>query len=113
MGITTINKITLSTSKVVLLRDYKIKHQELAVMAAAPRCGDNQFLLATMLPKELLKILLVSIDGKEISNREVENLDDLFSVLEYSQLLQVINELSGGKAEMGKYQLEVVNSGAQ
>lgn len=104
-----VNKIVLSSGKTVLFREIKIKDQELASMAAAPKAGDNTTLLGMLMAKELMKLLIVGIDDKPIKASQLENLDELFTYLEYSQLQQALNKLAGG--EMGKFQIEVVSFG--
>lgn len=104
------SKVILSTGKEVIFREYKIKHQELAVMAAAPRAGDNQFLLMQIAGKELIKLLIMQINGKDVRPIELEDLDSVFTAKEYSQLQRVVKELTGDD-DGGKYQLEVVSFG--
>jgi hypothetical protein len=106
-----VSKVTLSTGKVVLLREMKIKHQELAAMAAAPKSQDNQTLLGMHMQKELLKILVVQINGQDVKASALENLDDVFSMSEYGQLLKVMRSLMGDEADMGKCQVETELSG--
>jgi hypothetical protein len=107
-----VSKVTLGSGKVVLLREMKIKHQEQAALLAAPKSGDNNTLLALHMQKELLKLLIVQIDGKDVKPAALENLDDVFSMMEYGQLLKVMRQLMGDEADMGKFQVETVSSGA-
>lgn len=104
-------KVTLSSKKVVLIRELKIKHQELAAMAASPRANGDNAMFALLMQKELLKQLIVSINGQPVKPGQLEDLDSLFSFAEYTQLNQVLNKLVGGDEAMGKYQIEVVSSG--
>lgn len=101
-----VHKVVLSSKKVVLLREMKIKYQELAMKAVGNQAKDNQMLAATMVQKELLKILIHSIDGKTPSPTEIEKLDDLFSYAEYMQLNQVLNKITGGD-DLGEFQIEI------
>lgn len=103
-----VHKVTLESKKVVLLRDFKIKHQRLAAQAAA-NAGDNVNVLGVVMAEEILKMLIVQIDGVAVEAAKLEDLDSLFSYQEYSQLLQVIGELMGGKTEAPK--MEMVSSG--
>ena len=104
-------KVTLSTKKVVLLRELKIKHQELAAMAASPKAAGDNSMFALLMQKELIKQLIVQINGQAIKPVQLEDLDSLFSFGEYTQLNQVLNKLAGGDDAMGKFQIEVVSSG--
>lgn len=96
-----VSKVTLSSGKVVLLREVQIKHTDLAAQAAAQRAGDNANLLMVYMQKEFLKLLICKIDDKIPTMAELENLDDLFSFVEYGQLSSVIKKLTGGD-DMGK-----------
>jgi len=104
-------KVTLGTGKVVLIRELQIKHQELAAKAAAPSAGDNAMLLAMAMQKEIIKMLLVEIDGKALSANEKENLDKLFTYKEYQQIQKVVQEIGGGSDDMGNFQMEILTSG--
>lgn len=103
-------KVTLGSKKVVLLRELKIKHQELAAQAASPKANGDTTLFALMSQKELLKQLILQVNDQPVKPIQLENLDDLFTFAEYTQLNQVLNKMGGDEAA-GKYQLEVVTSG--
>lgn len=94
-------KATLSTGKVVYLREMKISDTELAAQACARKAGDSDSLLKIMMQKELVKILLVQIGDKKISAAEKEDIDALFNITEYSQVLTVVGKMSGSD-DMGK-----------
>lgn len=103
-------KLTLFSGKTVVLRELKIKHQELAAMAAAPKANGNNSILTMLMQKELIKLLIVKVNDKSLKLIELEDLDNLFTFKEYTQLNHILNELVGEK-EMGKYQIELVSSG--
>jgi hypothetical protein len=107
-------KITLSTGKVVLLREMKIKYQEQATMLAAKKAGDSELSASAAMQSELLKILLVQVDGRVPSVVERENLDNLFTYPEYLQISRAIQKvcgLDGGKDFLDKFELEIASSG--
>jgi hypothetical protein len=104
-----VTKITLSTGKVVQLREMKIKYQNLASKAVGTMAGDNNMLLASMMQQELLKILLVDINGQRPDPKSLEDLDGLFTFAEYSQIGKVVNQLMGG--DMGECQTEIASIG--
>ncbi len=91
-----VHKVTLSSGKIVLLREMKIKHQNLASKAVGAKAADNNMLLASLMSQELLKILIVEINGKQPTTSEIEDLDGLFTYGEYSQLQKVVGQLMGG-----------------
>lgn len=105
-------KATLGTGKVVYLRMMKIGDTELAAQAASPRSNGDSNVLQILMQKELVKLLLVKVDEKELSASDKEDLDALFTVVEYGQVMQVVSAMTGGD-ELGKFkpQLEVVASG--
>jgi len=106
-------KVILSTKKVVILRELKIADTELAAQAVSTRAGDNPMLMQLFMQKELVKMLLLEIDGKKPSEKEKEDLDSLLTVKEYSQVTKVVSKVAGlddkGEAEP---QLELANIGA-
>jgi hypothetical protein len=104
-------KVTLGTGREVILREMKIKHQELAAKAVGSKAGDNQMLFVTMMQKELLKILLVEVDGKAVTGIQLEDLDSLFTYQEYGQLSRVMGKIMGDESDMGKFQIELASSG--
>lgn len=106
-----VHEVKLGSGKTVLLRDFKIRHMELAVKAA----GDekSEYLFALKQQNELIKILLVQVDGQDIDRTKVEDLDNYFSVSEYKQIMQVVKQLSGDDDEMGKPTVTVSSFGGK
>ena len=103
-----VHKVTLSTGKVVLLRDMKIKHQELAAKSLGSRFQDAPLAQGIGMQNELLKILIASVDGEEYKSEQ--SLDSVLSMNEYNQCLKVVGQLNGGS---GDPQIEVCSSGAK
>ena len=106
-----VHKVVLSSKKEVLLREMKIKYQNLALKAIGQRGGDNNMLTDSLMQQELLKILIVQVDGKPVDSKVLEQLDEVFAYAEYMQLLQVVNKISGGN-ELGEFQTEIVPIGS-
>lgn len=91
-----VTKVTLSTKKVVLLKEPKISDQDLASQAASRTVkGDNLVGMSLAMQKELLKQLIVKIDDKQPRPSELESLDTWFSIREYAELQSVINKMTG------------------
>ncbi len=88
-------KATLSSGKIVLLRTLKIVHFELAVKAVGGRGKGNATLQQVLTNKELMKLLLHSVDGKVLGPTDAEDLDALFTIAEYQQVQHVIGEMAG------------------
>jgi len=106
------HKLTLSTGKVVLVREPKIRDQELAAQLAGAKAGNDNNLAAAMLwQKELAKLLLMKINDKDLTSAEKENLDDLFSLREYSEVSMALKQVVGDAGE-GKFQMELVPVGS-
>lgn len=105
-----VHKVVLSSKKEVLLREMKIRHQELAAKICGKKAGDNMAYLSTLMQSELLKMLIVQVDGKPVSPTDIESLDNIFSILEYRQLIGVVSKLMGGD-DMGEPKIEIGLSG--
>lgn len=88
-------KVTLSTGKIVLLREPKIADSEACAQVAGKGAGDNEALLSIRLQKELVKRLLVEVDGKALSMAQKEMIDDVFTMNEYNQVRKVITKFMG------------------
>ena len=99
-------KVTLSTGKVVLLNEMKISTSEKAAEMVAQRAGDSQNLMIMLMPKALLQLLISHVDDKPVGMTERNNMDSLFTVLEYNQLLKVVGKMNGGGDEKGEAQVE-------
>lgn len=108
-----VHKVTLTSGKVVLLRDIKIKDYELAMKAAGARSGKNELLAGFSSSCELLKMLIVQIDGKDVSKASVENLDALFTASEFRQLSKFLEKLQQAEGEDEDPKSEVVSFGKE
>jgi hypothetical protein len=110
-----VHKVVLPTGKEVLLRDFKIKHQELAVQAVAKRAGDNALVLGALMQSELLKLLIVQVNGQDMKPRDLENLDNVFSYQEFSLLTKVMSKIMGSEGDdfLEKCQIEAVSYGSK
>ena len=72
-------KFTLSSGKVVHLREPLISDTETAAQTAGKQAsGDNQLHMGMLLQKELLKLLLVKVDNKALNLTEKQQLDKHF-----------------------------------
>lgn len=109
-----VTKVTLGSKKIVLLREPKIRDQELAAQAASAIVGAeaNPIALAMVMQREMLKNLIVQVDEKKVKPSELENLDDVFSYPEYTQLSQVIQKLTGIGADQGNVKTELTKYGS-
>lgn len=105
-------KLTLSSKKEVILRKLKIKHQNLAIQAVGKKAGDNQLLAGSLMQQELIKILVMQIDGKPVDAKTIEDLDSVFDYGEYQEILFAVNKMSGGgESSAGEPVTEIVSIG--
>lgn len=82
-------KFTLSSGKVIYLKEPSIGDTEKAAQVAGKKAGsDNQVYLGVLLQKEMIKILLVQVDDKKLSLSDKEQLEKLFTFKEYNQALK-------------------------
>lgn len=104
-------KVVLSSGKTVLFRKMKIADHENAAEAAGVRCSTAGGQQAAMV-KELVKQLLYSVDDKELGGKEKEDLDGLFEMTEYMELLEVVAKTTGmGEKKTQAPKVEVVSFG--
>jgi hypothetical protein len=103
-------KATLSSGKVVLLKQMRVSHMEKAAEQVSARAGDSGNLMQVLIQKALVQLLLYQIDGKEVTMAQKDDMDDLFSIQEYSQILQVVGKISGGDDKSKEAKIEFVAS---
>lgn len=108
-----VSKVTLGTGKIVLMREFKLKHQELAIKSVGKRAGDNQALLSMMVQKEIVKMLICNINDKDVSHKDLEDLDSVFTFREYQQVLKFLEMQMGGGEEEVSPNFEVVSFGSK
>ena len=81
-------KVTLSSGKEVLLKSMKISHLENAERVAGSMSG-----MAFI--KALSQQLIAQVDGKKLKPVELEQIDDVFTVAEFMQVIQVVGKCMG------------------
>jgi hypothetical protein len=106
-----VHKVTLSTGKVVLVRQPKISTFELACKAVGKRAEGNTLLQGAIVSKEVVKLLIAQIDDKPVSHNDLHDLDKVFSPLEYRQLQKVVQQLSGDDEGDNDPKIETAISG--
>lgn len=87
--------IELDNSRKFTFRKMKISDYNLAAKSAARVSGNDQMVFQVALSGELLKLLLVSINGVELDAIQRENLDSVMSVEEYNALLGSVGDSMG------------------
>jgi hypothetical protein len=90
-----VHKITLPTGKVVLLKDIEMRDEEFAARAAAKKSGDSAMGMGYAMHNELLKVLIVEVDGKKLSASDKEQLGKFLSYKEFVMVRKVLEKLMG------------------
>lgn len=98
--------------KTVLLREMEMGYMEQAAKLAAPRAGDNAMVLSIAMQAELLKLLIIEVDGKPLTAVQKENLKTVFTYQEHAMLAKAVNKITGIGDE-GNFQIELVSSGSK
>lgn len=94
-------KIVLATGKVVILRQMTVGDTETAAQQVAPRANGDANLLQLLMQKALVQLLVVKTADNETSElktltgNQKEDIDSIFELAEYGQVLQVIQKISG------------------
>jgi hypothetical protein len=101
-------KVTLSTGKVVLLHELKIAHTEKAAKMVANEAGENHNLFQMLMQKAIVQQVLYKIDDKVVSMADRDDLDGLFKISEYGQLMKVIGKISGGEDAQKEAKVELM-----
>ncbi len=82
------------SEKKITLRTVLIKDINMATSIAATKCQDPK-VMPLVMQQELLKIILLDIDGKPPTSVEREDLDGLFTVSEYLALMEYTQNAMG------------------
>jgi DNA transposition AAA+ family ATPase len=97
-----VTKFTLSSGKVIYLREPRIEDTENAAQVAGKKASaENQAHLMILIQKEMLKSLLVKVDEKELKLVDKEDLNKLFTYKEYGQALKALQMITGDEAGNG------------
>ena len=110
---TPVYKFTLSSKKVIFLREPKMRDSEDAIKVAGMKAGENNVAYMGLLTqKELFKKLLVQVDGKKLSATEKENLNDMFTYKEWNQCMKALQKVTAEEdAEGNDLAPEIVTIG--
>lgn len=98
-------ELVLSTGKKVVLRPPTIRDQDVAAQMVSGRAGDSPMAFTMMIASEIVKLLIVSVNGKALSGVEKDMLDKFFDFQEYGELQMGVKEILG---EVKKPQINLV-----
>ena len=90
-----LHEFELEGGKTVKLRTMQIRDWDQAAKCASRDSSGDQFVFGIRLQQELMKILLVEVDGKSLTMMQKESLDSLFTVNEYLALQDEVQALMG------------------
>src|SRR3990172_8270304 len=88
-------KVMLPSKKVVLLREMKVRYEDLALQTVGRTAGKNEMLAHKKVGDEMLKLLIVQVDGKKPTSVELEKMDDMFDYRDISSLRAVVKKICG------------------
>lgn len=80
--------------KTISFRPMKIKDYSMAAEQAG-RAATNQYTFTVALQHELIKLLVVAVDGKKLTATQREDLDQVMSVQEYNACMEYVGEAVG------------------
>lgn len=101
-------KVNLSSGKVIVLQEMQIAFEDLALRAVGDRAGKNDLLAGKMMQDELIKILIIEIDGKKLTGTERESVLKSLSYGDILQIRKVVQKLMGTEGE-ALPNVEIVN----
>ena len=110
-----VHKVTLSSGKIVYLKDMDTGKEELAFQAASTKT-DKETMIAYYATSELVKILLAGYqlnadsEIKRPNATEIELIDSILTYAENKQVKEVIGKMMG-EVSNTKPTVEIVNFG--
>lgn len=97
------------------LREVVIREPEIADMEAAGKVaakGNRGPVTGIALQQELIKRILVQVDGKNLSIADREAINSLLSLKEYMQIMGVVQKLIGEDDEGNEPEIEISSNPA-
>lgn len=85
-----LDELVLKTGKKVVLRPGKIADEESAAARIPDEKSKNKFSYGLALQMEIIRMRIVSVDGKRPSAVQLEDLDKLFTSREFAQVIKFI-----------------------
>ena len=87
------HKLTLSSGREVILEEMSIAHEDRATEMLSSRYKDNPTMVIFGAAKELMKMLVLQIDGKPLTAIQSEQIDTVLDRTEYKQVEAYINKM--------------------
>ncbi len=95
-------KWTLTTGKTVTLLDAKVSDMHKSLESAGILSQNNQSTYAMTAQDELLKRLLVQVNGEDLTDSEKLDFDAMFVLKEYLQIVQILGKQTDAGEGLGK-----------
>lgn len=102
-------QVTLSTGKIVVLSEVTIAMKNEALEMAGMKTQSQGRAFDARFQDELLRCMIHSVNNVTPSGHDKENLDKLFDLNEYSELMMGVQEVMGGTA-LKKPKVEILTS---
>lgn len=84
------DELELKSGKKVVLRPGRISDEESAAARIPEEKSKTKYSYGLALQMELIRMRIVSVDGKKPSATEIEDLDKLFTSREFAQIIKFI-----------------------
>jgi tRNA threonylcarbamoyladenosine modification (KEOPS) complex Cgi121 subunit len=104
---TLVHKVTLSTGKVVLLREIELKDEEIAAKNIGKKAGDSEIAAGLMMATEMLKLIIVKVDDKVLSATDRLSFNGILTYPEIVQARRVVQKLMGEMGAEPTVELEI------
>lgn len=104
-------RVSLPSGKVIHMREMKMKYEDLAMQAVGTRGKGNEAYQQKLMADELMKILLVDVDGKVLAPADREKLNDILDYRDIVAVRKIMLKITGSdEGESYAPNLEVVSS---
>lgn len=93
------DELKLSTGKKVVFRPSKIADEQVATEKVSDDAASNKYKYTMALQMEILRMRLVSIDGKKPTALQLEDFDSMMTQKEFGEIIKYL-EKDGGNVQM-------------
>lgn len=89
------DELVLSTEKKVVFRPSRISDEQRASMALPEAAAKDKFTYGIAIQYEIIRMRLVSVNGKRPSAEGLEELDSLFTPREFKEIVKYLDSQEG------------------
>lgn len=101
-------KVTMRSGRVAVLREPKILDMELCAKKVGRDKGLNPAEAQIKLQNELLRLLLLQIDGDEMTHDKKNDLDSILTFNEWADLQRMVQKLTGDDSAGEELAVEMI-----